>query len=100
MKDKVWVRYEKRVHGHPRETYFLVDKEIVEDENEVEYYFEHEWPKKLIGGENAGFWHEWEIVDHPPVDWMEREAKRAEDSVKKALEYSKFMNQELLRVKY
>jgi hypothetical protein len=100
MKDMVWIRYEKRVHGHPSEVYFLFPKEDAEDKETAEYYFENEWHEKIIGGENAGFWHDWEIVDHPPVDWMEREAKRAEASVKKALEYSKFMNQELLRVKY
>lgn len=99
MKDKVWIRYEKRVHGYPKETYFLFDKEMAEDEETVDYYFENEWPRKLIGGENAGFYHEWEVVDAPPVEWLESASKRAESALTEAMEYNQFLTKELLRVK-
>lgn len=99
MENKVWVRYEKRVHGHPSETYFLFDKDKYDDKKTLEYYFENEWPNKLRGGENAGYSHECEIVDAPPVEWLERNSRYAETAAKEAIEYSKFLSKELLRVK-
>lgn len=95
---KVWIRYEKRIHGHPKETYFLFDKEDAENEETANYYFENQWPSKLVGGENAGFYHEWEIVDHPPIDWLESAYKRANNAVVDAIVYDEFLSKEILRV--
>jgi hypothetical protein len=97
--EKVWIRYEKRVHGHPKETYFLFDKEDSENEKSVEYYFEYEWPNKLIGGENAGYEHEWEVVDAPPIEWLERDKNYADTRAKEARVYAEFIEKELIRVK-
>ena len=99
MENKVWVRYEKRVHGHPSETYFLFDKDKYDDKKTLEYYFENEWPDKLPGGENAGYSHECEIVDHPPIKWIERNVRYAEEKAKEACAYSEFLSKELLRIK-
>jgi hypothetical protein len=98
MEKKVWVRYEKRVHGHPSVTYFLFDKDKYDDEDTLEYYFENHWPSKLPGGENAGYEHECEMVDHPPIDWLESAYKRANDAVADAIVYDEFLSKEILRV--
>jgi len=99
MKGKVWIKYVKRVHGHPSETYFLFDKETAENKRSVEYYFEYEWPSKLPGGENSGYEHEWEVVDAPPVEMLEGMSKRAKDEVDYAIKYDYFLKKELERVK-
>jgi len=99
MENKVWVRYEKRVHGHPSETYFLFDKDKYDDKKTLEYYFENEWPNKLVGGENAGFYHEWEIVDHPPVEWLEKAYVRASVEILEAQKYAEFLSEEIIRTK-
>jgi hypothetical protein len=99
MEKKVWVRYEKRVHGHPSVTYFLFDKDKYDDEDTLEYYFENHWPSKLPGGENAGYEHECEMVDHPPIDWLERDKKYADRKAEEARVYAEFIEKELIRVK-
>lgn len=99
MKGKVWIKYVKRVHGYPSETYFLFDKEKAENEKTVEYYFEEEWPSKLPGGENSGYSHDWEVVDAPPIEMLESMSKRASDAVVDAIVYNEFLSKELNRVK-
>ena len=95
--EQVWIRYEKRVHGHPSETYFTFDKKRVMDEEVVEHYFENVWPNKLPGGEHAGYEHEWKIVEHPPVKWLEKAQERAERAAVDAHEYQNFLTKELLK---
>jgi len=99
MENKVWVRYEKRVHGHPSETYFLFDKDKYDDKKTLEYYFENEWPNKLRGGENAGYSHECEIVDAPPVEWLEKAYVRTSIEILETQKYAEFLSEELLRAK-
>ena len=97
MENKVWIRYEKRVHGHPSVTYFLFDKDKYDDEDTLEYYFENHWPSKLPGGENAGYEHECEMVDHPPIDWLELDKKYADRTAEEARVYAEFIEKEILR---
>lgn len=97
--DKIWIKYEKRVHGHPEVIYFLFEREKYDNKETLEYYFEYVWPDLLVGGENVGYEHECEVVDHPPIEWLQKEYVRTSTEIVETQEYAEFLSQEILKTK-
>jgi len=97
--EQVWVKYSKKTSRSPVENnhYVYLEKETIEDEDEMNALC-LEWAESIPGGERYGFQYDWEIVDSPPVDWLDRAQERAERDIISATERSKTLLKEILRV--
>jgi hypothetical protein len=97
--NKVWIKYTKKVQGHPSYHYVFFDEELVSDEDKANEQCLY-WAESTPGGQRYGFEYEWERIDHPPIEWFERQHNIAEKKAMEAQEYQSMLTKEIIKIKH
>ena len=84
--ENIWVKYTKFVHGHlSNENYFLIDKEIVEDNVQMDYLC-LDWAGKDNSGYYAGFEYFW-VIETPPIEWLTKKCEYTNQEIESLNSY-------------